>query len=332
MEVVYPNAGTYKSRSWEHSVASVSFPFYEGYRMSPPWIPRAVSVPDVVHIHSVFSLGLAGYFLARKHNLPLVATYHTPMKKYAQYVAPGSRTTNLLKRVLERYERMILERADVVTTPSRTTRSFLRNEIGVTNRVEVVSNGIDLELFGPVETNEFRAQDQLSGPIIGYTGRHGVEKNIEAIFAATERLNQDVTVAIGGDGPHHEALRTAAQRYDIDIRFFGFLPREQLPAFYSALDVFAFPSPVETEGIVAMEAMACGTPVVGINAGALPETITTGKSGYLYERGDIGSFSAALEKALSNRSDLRESCLEHRETLGVKRTLETLEDLYDYIQ
>lgn len=332
MEVVYPNAKAYTPRTWEHPVASVPFPFYEGYRMAPPWIPRSVSAPDVVHIHSVFTLGIAGLFLARKCNLPLVATYHTPMKKYARYVAPGSRTTDLLKAVLERYERVVLERADVVTAPSRVTKSFLRDELGVTNRVAVVSNGINLELFSPVEANEFREHHQLSGPVIGYTGRHGVEKNIEAIFAATDQIEQDVTVAIGGDGPHHEKLRKASERYDVDIRFLRFLPRDQLPEFYSAIDIFAFPSPVETEGIVAMEAIACGTPVVGVNAGALPETITAGETGYLYEQGDISSFAATLETALSTRSDLRDSCLRHREVLGVKRTLDKLAELYADIQ
>ncbi|SEP25799.1 Glycosyl transferases group 1 [Halorientalis persicus] len=81
-----------------------------------------------------------------------------------------------------------------------------------------------------------------------------------------------------------------------------------------------------------MEAIACGTPVVGINAGALPETINTGETGHLYERGNIDSFTAALETAISDLSNLRESCLEHREALGVERTLKTLADLYDDIQ
>ncbi len=78
----------------------------------------------------------------------------------------------------------------------------------------------------------------------------------------------------------------------MDVRFLGFLERDELAAFYSALDVFAFPSPVETQGLVALEANACGTPVVGANAGALSNTIVAGETGYHFESGDIEGIRA----------------------------------------
>jgi len=83
--------------------------------------------------------------------------------------------------------------------------------------------------------------------------------------------------------------------------------------------VFAFPSPVETEGLVAMEANACGTPVVGVDSGALSDTIVDGKTGFTYPEGDIDAFRGDIERALAEYDDLRETCLDHRDS--ERRTL-----------
>ena len=112
------------------------------------------------------------------------------------------------------------------------------------------------------------------------------------------------------------------------MRFLGFLDREDLPAFYSALDVFAFPSPVETQGIVALEAVACGTPVVGADQGALAETVAAGATGYHFAAGDPAALSAAVERALAERGALSASCLERREDLDVAVAIDRLEALY----
>ncbi|MEF8774544.1 MAG: glycosyltransferase, partial [Halobacteriales archaeon] len=117
-----------------------------------------------------------------------------------------------------------------------------------------------------------------------------------------------------------------------DVRFLGFLDREELPAFYTALDVFAFPSPVETQGLVALEANACGTPVVGCNEGALADTIEDGETGYHYPGGDPGAFAAAIERAIDDADRLRGTCLDRREDLSVEKSVEQLADLYDDLQ
>ncbi len=102
-----------------------------------------------------------------------------------------------------------------------------------------------------------------------------------------------------------------------------------MPAFYSALDAFAFPSPVETQGLVALEANACGTPVVGANAGALADTIDHGETGYHYESGSIDDFRDAIGRTLADREDLRERCLARRDEVSVEHAVEKLRDVYD---
>lgn len=87
MNVVYPDSA-HRPRDHEHPISSVPFPFYPGYRAALPWIPSAVRDPDIVHAHSVFSVGAAGWVLARTRDRPFVVSYHTPMAEYAEYVVP----------------------------------------------------------------------------------------------------------------------------------------------------------------------------------------------------------------------------------------------------
>jgi hypothetical protein len=88
MDVVYPNADGHAPADGEHPVGSLPFPFYDGFRLGTPRIPKGVRDAELVHAHTPFSLGLAGMFLAEDRNLPLVASFHTPASEYADYLDP----------------------------------------------------------------------------------------------------------------------------------------------------------------------------------------------------------------------------------------------------
>ncbi|QLC34024.1 glycosyltransferase [Halarchaeum sp. CBA1220] len=324
MDVVYPDAD-YEPDPGEHPVASLDFPFYEGYRLALPHTPRGVVTPDVVHAHSPFAVGLAGYRYARRQDAPFVVSYHTPTSEYVEYLAPDALVAPL-ERASERWERFFLDRADLVLAPSERTCAHVR-DLGVTTSVEALSNGVDVEFFAPTESAGFRERHGLGdGPLVGYTGRHGYEKRLRDLVDAVAGL--DATLVVGGDGPARDDLEARARERDVDARFLGFLDREELPAFYSALDVFAFPSPVETEGLVALEANACGTPVVGADAGALVETVDDGETGYHYPVGDVDAFRDAIRRALDERASLSEACVARREEVSVSRAIDRLEAAY----
>ncbi|WP_158057344.1 glycosyltransferase [Halorussus halophilus] len=331
MDVVYPSSDGHRPESGEHPIRSLPFPFYDGYRLGTPRIPKAVRNAELVHAHTPFSIGLGGLRLARDRDIPFVASYHTPTSEYADYVSPTDSVASVVSKVSEAYERWFFGRADAVLAPSEATRDHIREEVGVDTPVEVVPNGIDTERFRPVETDDFLDRHDLRGdrPLVGYTGRHGYEKRLfELIDAAAE---MDVTVVFGGDGPARRELERRATDRGADARFLGFLDREEMPAFYSALDVFAFPSPVETQGLVALEANACGTPVVGANAGALENTIADGETGYHYESGDVDDFRTAIRRTLGECETLRETCLDRREEFSVEHAVERLGDVYERV-
>ena len=333
MAVVYPDAAGHEPAAGEHPVRSVAFPFYDGFRVSVPRVPRAVRRDDfdVVHAHTPFGLGLSALRLASRREIPFVASYHTPTAEYADYLTSNARLESGIERLSTRYERWFLSHADAVIVPSAETREHVVG-IGVDSDVVVVQNGVDVERFAPVDPATFRDRHDLSGTVVGYTGRHGYEKRLVDVIRAVGGMDEEITVAFGGDGPARESLERAARDHDVDARFFGFLPREELPAFYSALDVFTFPSPVETQGLVALEAIACGTPVVGVREGALRETIDDDVTGYHYEPDDVEGFRDGIRRALAERDALRENCLARRESISVERAVDDLAAVYDRVR
>lgn len=326
MDVVYPRSSHAPERG-EYPVGSVSFPFYDSYRVGAPRIPDAVSDVDLVHAHTAFALGLAGLRLARRIDVPIVASYHTPTSEYTDYFTDIDRVAGALSRLTESYERWYYDRTDLTIVPTESTRAHLVEDVGITTPVRVVSNGVDVDRFRPVDDAAFRDRYDLEGTVVGYTGRHGYEKRLRDLVDAAGTL--DATVVFGGDGPARGDLEARAESVDADVRFLGFLDREEMPAFYSTLDAFAFPSPIETQGLVALEAFACGTPVVGADSGALSQTIDDGVTGYHFETGDVEDFVTKLRRALDERDRLSGNCLDRRDRISVGRSVADLEAVYE---
>ena len=329
MPVVYPRDGDYDADGDEYGVPSVPFPFYPGFRFGWPEVPGAVvdDDPDVVHAHTPFTLGLAGRRLAADRGLPLVASYHTPAREYAAYISDAF--AGVVRKAADRYERWFFGEADAVVVPTETAARQVRT---AGTDVHVVSNGVDTDRFRPAGDEAVaafrRRHDLPDGPLVGYTGRHGYEKRIEDLLSAT--VGVDCGVVLAGDGPARPELERRAAARD-DVVFLGFLDREELPTFYSALDAFAFPSPVETQGLVALEAVACGTPVVAVDGGALSETVTDGETGYHYPPGDLADFRAAIRRTLAESGALSGRCLERRDDLSVEHSVEELRRVYESV-
>ncbi|WP_254525938.1 glycosyltransferase [Natrinema caseinilyticum] len=331
MDVVYPRSPDRDARGREYPVPSVPVPTYRGHRLGFPVSPSTLPHPDVVHVHSPFTLGLAGLRFATRSAVPVVASYHTVLIDRIEQRFSHPRVVSQFKDVCRKYEQRFYDAVDLVVTPTVAARRYVRDEIDPDTQIEVVSNGIDTATFRPVDSDEFIAKYDIDdqGPLIGYTGRHGPEKFLSELIEAAADL--DVTVLLAGDGPCRPQLIERAQDLGCNTLFLGFLSREELPAFYSALDVFVFPGRIETQGLVALEATACGTPVVAAEAGALPITVLDGETGYHYPPGNIRALRKAIRRVLANQERLREFCLRRRETLSVEHSLDRVESLYDNV-
>lgn len=329
MDVVFPAADGYAPGDGEYPVRSVRAPLYPHYRLGLPSTPNDLSIPDVVHLHTPFTVGVAGLRFARRHDLPTVASYHTLLTERPEHIFDSRWGVRLATELCRRYERWFYEAVDLVITPTAITKRFLLDEVGLETEVAVLSNGIDLDLFRPIDGRSFRRAHglPLEGRLVGYTGRHSPEKRIRDVIDAVEGM-ESVTLVLGGDGPENGALRRYAARSAADVRFLGLLERERLADFYSAIDVFVYPSPVESEGLAVLEANACGTPAVVPEAGALARTVIDGETGYHYQPGDVAGARAALQRTFDDLDRLEDLCLRRREMLSVDHSLDHLERLY----
>ena len=225
---------------------------------------------DVVHIHTPFLAHYAGLRFARKNATPVVATYHTLFEEYLHHYVP------LLPRKLtgglaRRFSRSQCNHLDAVIAPSQAMQTALR-EYGVERRIEILPTGLPAERFQKGNGTAFRRRHGLGleQPLLLFVGRAAHEKNIGFLIEMMLELRKrrsDALLLIAGEGPAEGALRAQARRLGLDgsVHFLGYFDRGgELQDCYSAADVFVFSSLTETQGLVLLEAMAQGVPVVAI--------------------------------------------------------------------
>ena len=223
---------------------------------------------DLVHIHTPFIAHYAAVRFAREHGLPVVATYHTFFEDYLHHYVP------ILPRGIGRFlaRRFTLSQCDDVAaliSPSAPMRDALL-AYGVQVPIEVLPTGLPAESFIRGDGAMFRAQFNLPAdrPLLLYVGRVAYEKNIDFLlrmFVRVRARRPDALFVIAGEGPALGHLNKLARELGVagHVKFIGYLDRNtELPNCYAAGDAFVFASRTETQGLVLLEAMAQGTPVV----------------------------------------------------------------------
>jgi len=223
---------------------------------------------DLVHVHTPFLAHYSGVRFARRARIPVVATYHTLFEEYLHHYVP------LLPRVLgaalaRRFTRSQCAQLRAIVAPSEPMRDRLL-AYGVSTRIEVIPTGLPADRYVPGDGRRFRERFSIAAdrPLLLYVGRVAHEKNIEFLlhsFVALRRSCPGALLAIAGEGPAREHLRAQVLRLGIaqEVLFIGYLDRERtLADCYSAADVFVFASRTETQGLVLLEALAQGRPVV----------------------------------------------------------------------
>ena len=281
---------------------SVRWPWYEGMRLG--CLPAAAArtliasfAPDVVHIHSPVTLGVAARIGARRQRVPVVYTNHY----LPANVAPSARAarSRLLDAVFYRYVVGFANRCSHVTAPTTTALRLLR-EHGLRAPSRVVSNVVDRATYSPGPADDLvRKRYALPGdrPIILTVGRLSPEKRIDVLLEAVARLEAGALLAIAGSGPDEERLRARADRLGVArrVRFLGFVPLAHLPDLYRLADVFAIASEAELQSLTTLEAMATGLPVVAVDAGALGELVRPGQNGFLASPGNAAEMAGYLD-------------------------------------
>lgn len=223
---------------------------------------------DLVHIQTPFAAHYAGLRAARRVGVPVLATYHTLFEEYLRYYVPFLPARGL-RAVARHFSRRQCNALDGVIVPSVAMQSRLIH-YGVRVPIHILPTGIPLARFAGGDRARFRAAHDIAParPVALFVGRLAYEKNIGFLFEmAVEAVQRcpDLLLLVAGEGPALPALREQAARRGLgkSVRFTGYLDRHRdLPDCYAAADVFVFASCTETQGLVLLEAMAVGLPVV----------------------------------------------------------------------
>ena len=269
--------------------ASLPAPTYPDFHLPVPFSARLARTVrdlgiDIFHAQHPFLLGGTARRLALRLGRPLVFTYHTRYEKYAHYV-PLRR--DWVESAAIRWSCTFADTADLVIAPSAKIRDTLR-ERGVRAPMEVVPTGIELDRFTPGDRSASRATLGLPAedPVLLYVGRLDREKSVERLLAAFEQVAVVLPTArfvLVGQGTQDGSLREQARRSPAGdrIEFRGVSPREALPPYYQAADLFLFASETETQGLVLAEAAACALPSVAVGASGVDEVVVNGETGIL---------------------------------------------------
>jgi 1,2-diacylglycerol 3-alpha-glucosyltransferase len=259
---------------------------------------------DLVHIHTPFIAHYAGVRFARRTGLPSVATYHTFFEEYLHHYMPV--LPHRLGRFLARsFTRSQCDDVRALIAPSEPMRAVLQ-DYGVTTPIHVLPTGLAADRFRAGDPRAFRARAGIAPevPLVTYIGRVAHEKNIGFLIRVFREVLKSVPRAmlvIAGEGPARAGLQreVAASGLEASVHFAGYLDRDTaLLDCYAAADVFAFASRTETQGLVLLEAMAQGAPVVS-TAELGTRSILLPASGALVVPERVDEFAAAVVRVLT---------------------------------
>ena len=253
--------------------------------------------PDIIHSHHPFLLGGTALRMARRYDLPLVFTHHTMYEQYTHYV-PGD--SQAMKQFVIQLSTSYANLCDLVFAPSQSVAEVLR-ERGVLTPIAVVATGVDVKAFAQGSGPGFRAAMAIPADafVVGHLGRLAPEKNLEFLATAVAAYLQTDSRAhflLIGSGPSEKIIRQIFARENLISRLHhvGLLEQPLLASGYQAMDLYAFASKSETQGMVLTEAMAAGVPVVALDAPGVREVVVDGENGRLLQDESVAAFVAAL--------------------------------------
>lgn len=279
--------------------------------------------PHVLHANHPALLGRVAEKKSEELNLPLVFTYHTRYADYSHYAEPLPQ--DQVKEFIDQWLSVFMAKCHHIVVPSNSIRELLEKKHGMTEHVSVVPTGVELEKFSRYEKGEAR---ELLGwdsgdKVLVSVGRLAKEKSFDLLLDAFSRLqDKSVRLVIIGSGDEARTLKRMAESLGVDerVEFTGLIPFDKVPLYLAASDFFAFASITETQGLVTLEALAAGCPVVAVDASGTREAVDDTCSvltehdaealavaiDEMMGRGDWGALSEAARKRAGEFGSLRQ--------------------------
>lgn len=265
---------------------------------------------DVIHSHQPYSLGGEAMKFSKDLGIPIVLTYHIKYEDYSHYIpfVPEFVSKPLIKKIVSSYS----NKCDAVISPSTAIKKLMIDD-GVKAKIEVIPSGIDIENFGKNRNkrNSIREKYKIKPEeiVLITASRIASEKNIGFLiksFSLIKKTFQNVKFFVVGEGADRKKIEAMVRNLNLekDVIFTGLVSKEEIINFYQASDIFVFSSLTETQGLVAVEAMSAGLPVVAIRASGIEDIVNDGENGFLVPESP-GEFSRKVLQIIEDKN-LRE--------------------------
>ena len=294
---------------------------------------------DILHIQTPFIAHYVGVSLAKKLNIPRVETYHTYFEEYLYHYIPFL-PKSWMKYVARHYTKTQCNDLDAVIVPSTAMQEVLVN-YGVATHTEVLPTGIELDKFRDGDGEKFRKAYNIpvDRPTLVFIGRVAFEKNIDFLLNVVDQVRKsipDVLLLIAGEGPALPHLKKLANTLHLNsnVLFLGYLDRnKELLDCYASGDAFVFASNTETQGLVLLEAMALGVPVVSTAVMGTKDILAPQK-GALVCNETVGEFANNIIRLLKDptlRATLSQEALDYVKTWSALSMAKKLLQFYEKV-
>ncbi|MBN2305084.1 MAG: glycosyltransferase family 1 protein [Anaerolineae bacterium] len=282
------------------NVPSMTFPLYPELKFGPPTLSTYREVknfdPDIAHFIHPTLVGTGGLLMAKRLNVPTLASFHLDLATYMRHLGYG-----FLEPVIWWYTRTNFNAADYTLAPSRQVQRDMWDH-GVRD-VGLWRRGVNADQFHPRHASagmRARLSDgHINDTILLYVGRLSSEKQIDTLRHVLTQV-PGTRLAIVGDGPARQDLQ--AHFAGTPTKFMGYLRDEELWSAFASADTFVFPSSMETFGLVLIEAMASGLPVVTTRVGGVEDMVRTGVNGYAFNVGDVRGMVDGVRAVMSEKN------------------------------
>ncbi len=289
---------------------------------------------DVIHAHHPALLGQVAANKAADFDIPLVFTHHTFYQEYSHYIALPQ---ELVKDVIERWLADYMGQCQHIIVPSESIRRMLADTYGIVDRVTVLPTGIDTTPYETADPHTIRTQRNWGQQkVLISIGRLAEEKNWPTLLRAVHQVmahRLDVRLVILGDGPSRESLQEMTETLGMAdrVEFTGLLPFEMVPSYLKSADLFCFASVTETQGLVTLEALAAGLPVVAVDASGTRDVVENGREGLLTAN-DSTALAQAIEHLLDHEAlyhQFQQNCQIRVRQFDLRSSCERLVTVYE---